>query len=129
MASSADLSMQGIAVLDDRSWSIATIADHSTTGIEVLDPEEASGVGVGSDILIVDDDAGNLVAYQAALEPLGRNLVLVQSGMEAVAKLLDQDRHRSERAGFAHHYVKPMDLKALSILLASIAEDFSKMRD
>jgi len=40
-----------------------------------------------------------------------------------------EDRHRSERAGFAHHYVKPMDLKALSILLASIAEDFSKMRD
>jgi len=40
-----------------------------------------------------------------------------------------EDRHRSELAGFAHHYVKPMDLKTLSVLLTSIAEDFSTVRD
>ena len=91
MASSAEEPTRAIEVIEDRRWSIATPAYHSTTSIEVLDPEDAYGVGLGSDILIVDDDAGNRLAYQAALEPLGRNLVLAQSGMEAVGKLLEQD--------------------------------------
>ena len=91
IASFSDLSTQAIEVLSSRSWLTATAVDHSPTGIEVLDPEDAYGVGLGSDILVVDDDEGNLVAYQAALEPLGRNVVLAQSGMEAVAKLLEQD--------------------------------------
>lgn len=60
-------------------------------GIEVLSPEDVLGIGLGEDILIVDDHTSNLVAYEAALAPLGRNLVLVQSGVEALAKLLDQD--------------------------------------
>jgi signal transduction histidine kinase/PleD family two-component response regulator len=60
-------------------------------GIEVLSPEDVLGIGLGEDILIVDDHTTNLVAYEAALAPLGRRLVLVESGVEALAKLLDQD--------------------------------------
>jgi CheY-like chemotaxis protein len=49
------------------------------------------GIGAGEDILIADDDHANLTAYEAALAPLGRRLVLVHSGVEALARLLDQD--------------------------------------
>ena len=56
-----------------------------------LAPEELFGVGAGEDILIVDDNEANLTAFQAALEPLGRKLVKVQSGVEALAKMLRQD--------------------------------------
>lgn len=67
----------------------------SSTGdndaIEVLSPEDVLGIGLGPDILIVDDHASNLVAYEAALAPLGRTVVPVQSGIEALAKLLAQD--------------------------------------
>jgi PAS domain S-box-containing protein len=48
-------------------------------------------VGYGRDILIVDDNAANLVAIEAALEPLGRNVVLARSGVEALTALLKQD--------------------------------------
>ena len=48
-------------------------------------------VGGGRDILVVDDQSINLVAYEAALAPLGRNLVFARSGTEALGKLLDQD--------------------------------------
>lgn len=65
--------------------------DVGQGAIEVLDSREALGIGAGTDILVVDDDPGNLVAYEAALAPLGRNLVLARSGLEALAKLLDQD--------------------------------------
>src|SRR4051812_18926857 len=54
-------------------------------------PEELVGIGLGTAILVVDDDVTNLMAYEAALAPLGRPLVLVRSGMQALAKLLDQD--------------------------------------
>src|SRR6185503_21370088 len=59
--------------------------------IEVLSPEDVLEIGLGEDILIVDDHTSNLVAYEAALAPLGRRLVSVQSGVEALAKLLDQE--------------------------------------
>src|SRR5688572_13350466 len=49
------------------------------------------GVGSGRDILVVDDNQTNLVAIEAALSPLGRKLVLAHSGMEALARLLEQD--------------------------------------
>ena len=45
----------------------------------------------GTDILIVDDDEHALVAYQAALESLGRRIVLARSGVDAFEKLLEQD--------------------------------------
>jgi signal transduction histidine kinase len=45
----------------------------------------------GRDILVVDDNDTNLIAIEAALQPLGRTLVLARSGVEALARLLDQD--------------------------------------
>jgi CheY-like chemotaxis protein len=48
-------------------------------------------IGVGDDILVVDDTPANLVAIEAALEPLGRRLVSVSSGIAALARLLEQD--------------------------------------
>jgi CheY-like chemotaxis protein len=53
--------------------------------------DEASDIGIGDDILIVDDTPANLVAFEAALAPLGRRLVVAHSGTEALARLLDQD--------------------------------------
>lgn len=54
-------------------------------------PDELLGIGSGEDILIVDDNEANLVAFDAALQPLGRKLVMVQSGVLALAKMLQQD--------------------------------------
>jgi signal transduction histidine kinase len=48
-------------------------------------------IGIGDDILVVDDHPANLVAVEAALAPLGRKLVFASSGVEALARLLDQD--------------------------------------
>ena len=45
----------------------------------------------GRDILVVDDNQANLVAIEAALESLGRPLVFARSGVEALARLLEQD--------------------------------------
>jgi signal transduction histidine kinase len=53
--------------------------------------EDISDIGIGDDILVVDDNPANLVAIEAALAPLGRKLVSASSGVEALAKLLDQD--------------------------------------
>jgi signal transduction histidine kinase len=59
--------------------------------IDVVSREELLGLTGGSGILIVDDSALNLTAYEAALAPLGREVTLVNSGEEALAKLLEQD--------------------------------------
>src|SRR5574338_267550 len=48
-------------------------------------------VNYGRDILVVDDNDTNLVAIEAVLQPLGRHLVLARSGVEALARLLEQD--------------------------------------
>jgi signal transduction histidine kinase len=45
----------------------------------------------GRDILVVDDNDTNLIAIEAALLALGRKLVLARSGVEALARLLEQD--------------------------------------
>jgi len=59
---------------------------------ELTDEAPASArVGGGHDILVVDDNQANLVAIEAALLPLGRKLVLAQSGTEALARLLEQE--------------------------------------
>src|SRR2546430_7939549 len=42
-------------------------------------------------ILLVDDTPENLVSLEAALEGLGQDLVLANSGMEALRHLLDHD--------------------------------------
>jgi signal transduction histidine kinase len=60
-----------------------------------LDEEESGPrppeISYGRDILVVDDNQTNLVAIEAALAPLGRKLVLAHSGVEALARLLEQD--------------------------------------
>ncbi len=43
------------------------------------------------DILVVDDDAANLLAIEAALGELGSRLVKASSGAEALKRLLEQD--------------------------------------
>jgi signal transduction histidine kinase len=42
-------------------------------------------------LLVVDDDANNLVAARAVLEPLGLPIVEARSGEEALRRLLDQE--------------------------------------
>src|ERR1044071_6378897 len=42
-------------------------------------------------ILLVDDSAENLISLSATLESLGQELVMAQSGMEALRHLLDDD--------------------------------------
>jgi two-component system, sensor histidine kinase len=60
-------------------------------GIEVFDADDLLGIGLGADILVVDDDAATLAAHEAALAPLGRRTVAAQSGVAALARLLEQD--------------------------------------
>lgn len=43
------------------------------------------------DVLLVDDEPGNLLALEALLEPLGQNLLSARSGEEALRLLLDHD--------------------------------------
>ncbi|MBA2544110.1 MAG: response regulator [Deltaproteobacteria bacterium] len=55
------------------------------------DPIPTLTVVAGRDILVVDDNQTNLIAIEAALLPLGRPLILAHSGIEALARLLEQD--------------------------------------
>ncbi len=55
------------------------------------DPSNTLLISYGRDILVVDDNDTNLIAIEAALQPLGRKLVLARSGVEALARLLEQD--------------------------------------
>lgn len=48
-------------------------------------------VGIGRDILVVDDHEPNLIAIEAALATIGRKLVFARSGLDALARLLEQD--------------------------------------
>jgi signal transduction histidine kinase len=50
-----------------------------------------AGEGAPPDILVVDDDPGNLAAIEVALGELGRSLVKARSGEEALRHLLEQD--------------------------------------
>src|ERR1700751_5287933 len=42
-------------------------------------------------LLLVDDDRDNLLALHAILEPLGQELMLASSGLEALRLCLDND--------------------------------------
>ncbi|CAN5774119.1 hypothetical protein BH11MYX3_BH11MYX3_01450 [soil metagenome] len=56
------------------------------------EPEpDALAISYGRDILVVDDNQSNLIAIEAALAPLGREMVMARSGLEALGKLLEQD--------------------------------------
>jgi two-component system, sensor histidine kinase len=59
--------------------------------VRVQDDRDDDELGLGRDVLLVDDNAPNLVAIEAALSPLGRTLVLARSGIEALSHLLAQD--------------------------------------
>jgi signal transduction histidine kinase len=58
---------------------------------ELTDEDASPAINYGRDILVVDDNQTNLIAIEAALASLGRPLVLAHSGVEALARLLDQD--------------------------------------
>src|SRR3569623_1090523 len=55
------------------------------------EPEGRSLMTYGRDILGVDDNDTNLIAVEAALAPRGRKMVLARSGVDALARLLEQD--------------------------------------
>ncbi len=62
----------------------ATDPEGTAPGPETTGPGDAAG------ILIVNDRRSNLVALEALLEPLGRRIVLAQSGEEALRILLSE---------------------------------------
>ena len=62
------------------------MASTSLTPISTSGPEPAK-----VKILAVDDDSDNLLALQAVLEPLQQDLMLAQSGTDALRLCLDHD--------------------------------------
>jgi signal transduction histidine kinase len=74
-----------------RTHALADRVGSVESGAAVGDPDDITDIGIGDDILVVDDRPSNLIAVEAALAPLGRKLVFATSGVEALAKLLDQD--------------------------------------
>lgn len=64
--------------------SAATAVDRGSDGAGAMPDERVN-------ILLVDDQAANLVALEAMLQGLGQNLVRARSGREALKCLLDRD--------------------------------------
>lgn len=58
-------------------------------GLQTAEPIE--GVSSRSNVLMVDDRADNLLALEAALAPLGQNLIRATSGEETLRILLKED--------------------------------------
>ena len=56
-----------------------------------LQDVDTQPVIIGAKILVVDDTPANLVAAEAALDPLKRQIVTASSGHDALGHLLDQD--------------------------------------
>ncbi|MDX6555098.1 MAG: hypothetical protein QOD86_1293, partial [Miltoncostaeaceae bacterium] len=54
-------------------------------------PDPPESAAAGAVILIVDDRPSNLVALEAVLEPLGRRVVVAESGEDALRKLFQED--------------------------------------
>jgi two-component system, sensor histidine kinase len=72
------------------------VMSNAEPQLESLDESEEADanqvvLSYGRDILVVDDNETNLIAVEAALAQLGRKLVLAKSGVEALARLLEQD--------------------------------------
>lgn len=55
------------------------------------EPPDVLEISDGREILVVDDNHANLIAIEAALSPIGRELVLAHSGIEALGKLRERD--------------------------------------
>ena len=53
--------------------------------------DELTGRGDAVNILLVDDQAGKLMSYEAVLSPLGENLIKASSGRDALEHLLKKD--------------------------------------
>lgn len=74
---------------------MTTTPSRDRDRLQSLDDSETEAnallISYGRDILVVDDNDTNLVAIEAALLPLGRKMVLARSGVEALARLLEQD--------------------------------------
>jgi signal transduction histidine kinase len=70
---------------------IVQAASGPTEAHSAPEPDDVPDIGIGDDILVADDSPTNLVAIESALAPLGRRIVTVGSGTEALARLLDQD--------------------------------------
>src|SRR5262245_41321288 len=73
----------GVMSFDDRAR-LPALSDDD-------DSENPLLISYGRDILVVYDNDINLLAIAAALLPLGRKMVLARSGVEALARLLEQD--------------------------------------
>src|SRR5687767_13552658 len=56
-----------------------------------LEDVDTHPVVSGAKILVVDDTPANLIAVEAALEPLKRQIVTACSGQDALGHLLEQD--------------------------------------
>ncbi len=86
-------------MLEAKSGTVAAMPrnDAGSSRDQLLSLEESENeanplmISYGRDILVVDDNDTNLVAIEAALLPLGRKMVLARSGVEALARLLEQD--------------------------------------
>src|SRR3982751_4848683 len=59
--------------------------------VAVASPSKAAAPASGARVLVVDDDERNAFAAVQALEDLGHELVVAQSGKEALRQLLDSD--------------------------------------
>ena len=67
------------------------MAPGPMTSLPSAEENKGNGVGEKTRLLLVDDDDANLLSLQATLEDLADELVLAQSGEEALRCLLEND--------------------------------------
>src|SRR6188768_1026750 len=65
--------------------------EHRTIVVIGKDVVTAMNGSASANILMVDDQPARLLTYRAILEPLGHNLVAVNSGLEALDALMKQE--------------------------------------
>src|SRR6188508_733875 len=65
--------------------------EHRTIVVTGKDVVTAMNGSASANILMVDDQPARLLTYRAILEPLGHNLVAVNSGLEALDALMKQE--------------------------------------
>src|SRR4249919_358172 len=65
--------------------------EHRTVVVAGADVVAAMNGSAKANILMVDDQPARLLTYRAILEPLGHNLVAVNSGLEALDALMKQE--------------------------------------
>src|SRR5687767_13926202 len=65
--------------------------EHRAVVVPSTDVAAAMSDRATANILMVDDQPARLLTYRAILEPLGHNLVAVNSGLEALDALMKQE--------------------------------------